>query len=485
MHARIVKRYLSLLFALLLPCSGLLRASDYVVLVSETTAKDAAWNEVGKVLSKKHGDAPIIEFKTADVGTLAERLKAERPRFACVVARHEEADRRFVTQLHQVFRALDDDPYADCFWAILTGFDAKNAMAIARTNDPLTVERVASGTEVALEKCKEGIWYCELNKNKVVEKQQGNEAVVGKCPTDTTKLLVESLNDYAPGLFVTSGHATERDWQIGFRYKNGTFRSEKGQLYGLDTAGQRFDIQSPNPKVYLPIGNCLMGHIDGPDAMALAWLKSAGVQQMIGYTVPTWYGYAGWGMLDYFVEQPGRYTFTEAFFANQHALIHRLENCFPEVARAEVGSAGQLNAMRSKIKPSAEATKLGLRAQDGLGLLFDRDAVAFYGDPAWQAKMASGECAYAQELTHKDGVYTFDITPNIGAKSFDPVNTNGSQRGWRPIVGFFPKRLKDIEVVEGADLKPVIADDFILVPNPRKCDPERKYRVVFRASEAK
>ena len=56
-----------------------------------------------------------------------------------------------------------------------------------------------------------------------------------------------------------------------------------------------------------------MGNIDGQDAMALAWMNDAGVKQMLGYTVPTWFGYQGWGVLDYFVEQPGRYTLTEAF----------------------------------------------------------------------------------------------------------------------------------------------------------------------------
>ena len=45
---------------------------------------------------------------------------------------------------------------------------------------------------------------------------------------------------------------------------------------------------------------------------------------MAGYTELTWYGYSGWGMLDYCVEQPGRYTCAEAFAASQAALIHRL-----------------------------------------------------------------------------------------------------------------------------------------------------------------
>ena len=62
-----------------------------------------------------------------------------------------------------------------------------------------------------------------------------------------------------------------------------------------------------------------------------------------------------------------------------------------------------------------------------------------------------------------------------------PVNTNGSQRGWRPIVQFLPHRIKDVEIVAGEDLNPVVTDDFVLIPNPRSCDPTREYKVVFKA----
>ena len=46
---------------------------------------------------------------------------------------------------------------------------------------------------------------------------------------------------------------------------------------------------------------------------------------------------------------------------------------------------------------------------------------------------------------------------------------------------FLPRRVGDVRLLEGADLAPVIADDFVLVPLPRTCDPERTYRVTFRA----
>ena len=68
-----------------------------------------------------------------------------------------------------------------------------------------------------------------------------------------------------------------------------------------------------------------------------------------------------------------------------------------------------------------------------------------------------------------------------GKDSFKPVNTNGSQRGWRPIVELLPHRIKNVEIVVGEDLNPVVTDDFILIPNPRTCDPKREYKVVFKA----
>jgi len=37
--------------------------------------------------------------------------------------------------------------------------------------------------------------------------------------------------------------------------------------------------------------------------------------------------------------------------------------------------------------------------------------------------------------------------------------------------------------VAGKALNPVVTDDFILVPNPRECDQNRKYVVRFRAKE--
>jgi len=212
---------------------------------------------------------------------------------------------------------------------------------------------------------------------------------------------------------VTSGHATEKDLQLGYAYRNGVFRNESdGCPYGSDLTGRTHTVSSPNPKIYMPIGNCLIEHLGGPDSMAAAFMKSSAVRQMMGNVEVTWYGYMGCGCLDYFVEQPGRYSFNQAFFANHHARIHRLETCF-------TGSNDTEPSPR-KIRSTVLAQKLRLGRQDLKGLLFDRDIVAFYGDPAWQGRMAEGKTNWIQKLSKNKNSFVFTVTPTNGPNSFKP-----------------------------------------------------------------
>ncbi len=449
----------------------------YAIVVSQATHQKEDWRRVVDALVEKHR-GQVLEYDR-EVATVLPQLQQLFPKYACFVCRPEEATREFVATAHVLMRKLDDDPYPDAFWGILTGYDAACALRIARHRDPLTIHQVASGTEVALEMCESGTWYCELKKNRMVKKDPGGSPRELSGPDDTTEALAQLLNGNQSDLFVTSGHATERDWQIGFAYRNGSFRHQNGRLFGLDSQGRKFLIESTNPKVYLPIGNCLMGHIDQPDCMALSWMNSGGVLQMLGYTVPTWFGYAGWGCLDYFVEQPGRYTFAEAFFANQIALIHRLWTAAPELAAAELDANGR---PKSSAPINLNTAPGAPSRQDVSGLLFDRDVLAFYGDPAWMAWMASKTpCAWNQVLTEKDGVWTLEIRPNRSEKTFQPINRNGSQRGYRPIIQYLPARFKNIKIQSGEWLRPVVADNFILIPNPRECDPAKPCRIVFSA----
>ena len=78
-------------------------------------------------------------------------------------------------------------------------------------------------------------------------------------------------------MMVTSGHATEGDWQIGYSYKNGQFICMSSNLIGKSMDGALYPVtHNGSPKVLSAAGNCLIGHIKSPNCMALAWMHSVG-----------------------------------------------------------------------------------------------------------------------------------------------------------------------------------------------------------------
>ena len=178
---------------------GVEARGGYCVVVSRATNELVDWKPVVKTLVAKH-DAEVIVYGDAVTESL-EELRRQFPRHTCFVATPKEATGKFVAEVHRLTRQLDTDPYTDTLWGILTGYDAKNALAIAHHQTPLTVRKVASGTELALECCVEGLWYDELVKNKMVRKKPGGVAEQLRGPAQSM----------APAVFpVTTGSARAR-----------------------------------------------------------------------------------------------------------------------------------------------------------------------------------------------------------------------------------------------------------------------------------
>ena len=118
----------------------------YTIVVSKATHDDAKWKPVVETLVKKHEGEVLTYAK--DVSEVLPKLRESFPKHTCFVATPEESTRKFVAIVHQMTRVLDDDPYTDTMWGILTGYDAACALRIAQTEKPLTINKVASGTEV-------------------------------------------------------------------------------------------------------------------------------------------------------------------------------------------------------------------------------------------------------------------------------------------------------------------------------------------------
>ena len=60
-----------------------------------------------------------------------------------------------------------------------------------------------------------------------------------------------------------------------------------------------------------------------------------------------------------------------------------------------------------------------------------------------------------------------------------------SQRGGRPIIAFLPNRVSGVQIINGGTLSPLITDDFILVPRPKKHDGKSPLVVKFTAKEVR
>ena len=194
---------------------------DYAIVVSKATAADPQWKSVVDALQEKH-HAQVLPYGKSPKETLA-ILRQTLPRYICFVATPAEAGSTFVAQAHHITRALNDDPYTDALWGIVTGYDAKCALRIVKQKEPLVIHRAAAATEIELAECEEGQWFCELTAGKLVRKLPHGKPEKLKVPTDTTAAIVDTLNTYKPQLFVTSGHASEHDWQLGYRYRNTGF----------------------------------------------------------------------------------------------------------------------------------------------------------------------------------------------------------------------------------------------------------------------
>lgn len=84
---------------------------------------------------------------------------------------------------------------------------------------------------------------------------------------------------------------------------------------------------------------------------------------LTGYTKVTWYGFAGWGILKYFLEFPMRLTLNQAFFANQNLLMHYL-------------------SQKKQSNNDSEEEKFDLE-----GLEYDSDIFMVYGDPLTECRI--------------------------------------------------------------------------------------------------
>ncbi|MCD6335003.1 MAG: T9SS type A sorting domain-containing protein [Candidatus Latescibacteria bacterium] len=408
--------------------SGVSYGRPYGIVVSEETRGISEWAQVVDALQAKY-DGRVFTY-SADVWEVLDGLSAYAPTHVAFVSQPLEATDVFVGEVHRLTRALDDDPYGDAIWGIVTGYTAEDALRIVSISG-FRVRKVLAGTSAAwLPYVQEGIATSESTYNKMwVKMPDGTVVDTLQCPTDRTTFLVDHLNTNTFDMMITSGHGQTRKWQLHYPDvgQEGFFMSAFGQVYGHPYAEPDVDIVSTNPKIYFGLGNCYIGKITNEHSMAPAWIHTGGAVLYTGYVIPEGRdSYQLGGIPAYFFIQD-RTTWPEGFYLNNQALLFDLENKTPGT------------------NPP------------------DRDGAVLYGDPGLDARVEPVRPPlYDKTVTVASGGERDTVTVRIRMNEEGSPGFTGKWGNRHPIV-LLPFRVKDVRIEFTDAYKAEVTDNFVLM----------------------
>lgn len=397
--------------------------------------EDAAgpWGKVVRALEEKHKaktfayDASPEEVRK-DVG-------AYHPRYVCFVCPPTEDFPDFALVANKFCRALDDDPYVDAIWGILTGFDAEHALGLARA-EPVTIRRAFTKTLGPwLDWVPEGDYATEWTRDRgeLGEKKAGDTfaAKAGGPTSDADdarhvhKLMAEDRFD----LIIGSGHGGHHNWMLMYPRGQGFLTAKDGRLT-MTAPGVSLPLAASRPKVYWAVGNCLTGVVNTKrnnfkDSYALAWMNN-GAKQYVGAVQSTWYE-LNWNMADWFLKQEGRWTFSESLFLLRQWSQYLL----------------------------AEGVVSG---RDREGTEFTDRIFVLYGDPALEGRVEPArEPALAETLDVRETGDMVRVTYRVRVNFVGEGNKRTAEKydGWRIFCHLLPFRVTDAKV-EACDFAKVV-----------------------------
>ena len=374
-----------------------------LIVVSSATYGNGDWRGVVESLRVKHeGVRSEVLVSAPGVEDSLEGVRDRRPRYLAFVMRPEEVDFKTVLKLRRLVREVDDDPYDDAIWGIVTGPDAASAKRIASSFEPRAITSVLSTTGVGddlvdgpvtrfSDGYPEGEWSV---------KKAGGTAEKHRRDGDISDVFAEAWREIDPDLIVTSSHASQRNLEMPFSRgniiaKNGVFCTYP-DFKLIDYSTGRFKgpqggeakavalVAPKREKVWVAAGNCLIADnlpSGGTDSMAMTALGFGKVNQFVGYTATTWFGEIGWDTWRYFGSYG--YPLNESYFAANQYLLYKLSLSTEgaEKFKPEFNSAAEYDHLLSQVKDSHITLKHRVDPQQLCGILWDRDATVFYGDP--------------------------------------------------------------------------------------------------------
>ncbi len=474
----------------------------YAIVAEKKSVEDALWKSVVETLQRKHS-AKVFFRDDGGMQELQKKLAAFRPDYVCFVARPDELMRQarakvqtrdggslelplhgmYYHEMGKLMRSLDDDPYDDAIWAVLTGATPEDALRVVSAR-PLVVRNGLSHVVGGwLEWMESGVSFNESKKGQKWIKQPGNPPEETQGPDDATEQFVAALNTGKVDMVSTSGHATEHDWQMGFTYRSGQIvtpsKIEKlpqaardsynkllqtdpaGQpraaawLLGVDTSNKVYEILTDNPKIYYSPGNCRIARVDGEDCMVLGWIHH-GSMQFFGHVGLQMRSCYAWGVAEYFLALQGRFNFAQAVWLNQQALQWELS---------------QMSEKDRKQKYICCRNEVPFPA--GRELFWQ--TTVLYGDPAWEAR-----AKHAVDPLYDQQVRTKKLEDGATELTFT-VTMRSARVPSRPAAFLLENSpVSEVEVKEGPE-NLMVADNFALVPFWRPGQPAPQIGKEYKA----
>ncbi len=411
----------------------------YAVVVKNSTYQDLDWAPVVDALLANYS-ATVFTYET-DVWEVQSGLSDYHPTHIGFVAKPLDAPRSFVNNVHQLTRALDEDPYGDAIWGVITGYDAGDALRVATGPPSMTISNVIlNDCGSLLNYAYRGTYFaCHIYNHMVVKNEPGDLDTLDG-PTDCVDTLVTMLNANDVDLFMTAGHGNHNEWQRHFPEAGyeGFFRSSAGQLYGDPYSGPNTDVNSINPKIVFNPYTCLIGKIENTSSMVPAWFHTAGAYQYAGYLVGISYCYNGKGVHEYLWNEQDKFTYAEAFYLSNQALLFDDINNTPGVDQSNIA--------------------------------YERNEFAFYGDPACEARLQPvTEPFYSEEFWVSYGPGDRDTV-----RCQVTINRDGHpwNYGGNPAFAFPPFDVTEPEVVSTDAHNAVVTENFVLLNIWNQGDPD-------------
>ena len=467
------------------PVAAMPAPGEYAVLTTSSTVSRPEWRRVADTLVQKYPGASLSILPAMTEEHITHALREHGARYAAVVLPPAEIDRETVNALHRAARQVDDDPWGDCIWGIVTGYSASDAQRIADAREPLIIRRLLSTTNIHPTRFEHSYCITDWEGFPVLEQSGYTEPVKTTYTIDTPEgrdiqengiheKFAEQLSTQRPQLLVTSSHATPFNLEMPFG-KGLIFSTDNRfhlitckQFTSFTTAlkpamngkpealhclqeTMRFPTIKPDStaRVWLGAGNCLLGDARNTEhSMVITAMSAYGCNQFIGYTVPSWYGESGWGTLHFFLGHTDDTTLAQAFFLNNQFLLEKTMRLDPKLLSVhfnepEIGPALRRDLINAGITITREQQK------DAVGLVHDRDTLAFFGDPAWAAVIDS---------SHEHAPLAIDWQGDSQCTITARVDYSGRAAIWFPHGGIG-------RAAGGCDAADAIfTNDFILIP---------------------